>query len=91
MFPTLQSYEENTWYDQQGRIVWTRRSGKGMSITRAEWERHRNMQHGAMVKEMEVDFLPDGPHEFIIKYEAPFYKPDRETDYRAAWEYFESV
>ena len=48
VFPTLQSYEENTWYDQRGRIVWTRRGGKGMSMSRTEWEHHRKMQKGIL-------------------------------------------
>ena len=91
MFPTLQSYEENTWYDQQGRIVWTRRTGKGMSMPRSEWERHRNLQQGHLEEDVIVDFLPNGPHEYTIEYESPFIKPDRETDYRVAWEYFDKA
>lgn len=89
MFPTLQSYEENTWYDQQGRIAWSRRVGKGMSMSRAEWERHRTMQQGYLAEDMTVDFLPGGPHEYLIEYEAPFTKPNRKTDYSVAWQYFE--
>lgn len=34
------------------------------------------------------DTLPGGPREKIITYEAPFYRPDREEDYRIAWEVF---
>ena len=89
VFPVLNSYEQNTWYDQNGRIVWSNRSGKGMSISRVEWERHRTMQQGYIAKDVTVDFLPDGPHEYTFEYEAPFTKPDRETDYRVAWKYFE--
>ena len=88
VFPTLQSYEENTWYDQNGRIVWSRRSGKGLPMSRIEWEQHRTMHQGTLADEVMVDFLPNGPHEYTIKYEAPFIKPDRETDYRFAWEFF---
>ena len=91
VFPVLNSYEQNTWYDQNGRIVWSNRSGKGMSSSRAEWEKHRLLRRGHLADEVTVDFLPNGPHEYTIEYKAPFYKPDRETDYRAAWEYFESV
>ena len=89
VFPVLNSYEQNTWYDQNGRIVWSNRSGKGMSIPRVEWERHRTMQQGYIAEYMTVDFLPNGPHEYTIEYEAPFTKPDRETDYHVAWDYFE--
>ena len=89
VFPTLQSYEENTWYDQQGRIAWSRRPGKGMSLSRAEWDRHRDMQQGILIEDVKVDFLPGGPCEHTIEYEAPFTKPDRVSDYCVAWEYFE--
>ena len=89
VFPTLQSYEENTWYDQQGRIVWSKRSGKGISMSRIEWEQHRDMQRGRLIDNQTLDFLPYGPHEYTIEYEAPFTKPDRVTDYCVAWEYFE--
>ena len=34
------------------------------------------------------DTLPDGPHERVIEYVAPFGRADRETDYRIAWEFF---
>lgn len=34
------------------------------------------------------DTLPGGPREKIITYEAPFYRPDREEDYRVAWRVF---
>jgi hypothetical protein len=34
------------------------------------------------------DTLPGGPREKVITYEAPFYRPDREDDYRIAWEVF---
>lgn len=91
VFPTLQSYEKNTWYDQQGQIVWSRRHGKGMSMTRTEWERQRNMKQGRLTEDATFDFLPDGPHQYTVEYEAPFTRPDRETDYRVAWEYFENA
>ena len=89
VFPTLRSNEENTWYDRRGRIVWTRRGGKGMSMPRSEWELHQDMQRGWLIEDVTVDFLPSGPHEYTVKYEAPFTKLDRETDYSVAWEYFE--
>ena len=89
VFPVLQSYEDNTWYDQNGRIAWSNRTGKGMSKPRAEWERFRNMKRGYLAENVTVDFLPNGPNDYTIEYEAPFIKPDREADYRVAWEYFE--
>ena len=91
VFPVLNSYEQNTWYDQTGRIVWSNRGSKGMAISRAEWERYRTMHRGNLIEDVTVDFLPNGPHEYTIEYQAPFTKPDRETDYRVAWSYFEST
>lgn len=35
------------------------------------------------------DTLPDGPHDRVIEYIAPFALADRETDYRIAWAEFE--
>jgi hypothetical protein len=34
------------------------------------------------------DTLPDGPHERVIEYVAPFATASREADYRIAWDYF---
>ena len=89
VFPVLNSYEQNTWYDQKGRIAWSNRGGKGMAIPRAEWERNQAKQRGHLIEDVTFDFLPNGPHEYTIQYEAPFIKPDRETDYQVAWKYFE--
>ncbi|MDE0670361.1 MAG: hypothetical protein OXH72_01265 [Caldilineaceae bacterium] len=88
VFPVLNNYEQNTWYDQNGRIVWSSRSGKGMSISRSEWEKHKLLRQGILAEDVTVDFLPDGPHEYTIEYKAPFTKPDRESDYCLAWKYF---
>ena len=90
VFPTLQRYEETTWYDKLGRIVWTQRAGKGMSIPRSKWEQYRTMQRGHLSENVTIDYLPGGPHECIIEYKAPFEKPDREDDFRKAWAYFKN-
>ena len=29
-FPVLQNYEKDTWYDQQGRVVFSSKSGEGI-------------------------------------------------------------
>ena len=89
MFPTTQGYEENTWYDQNGRMVWSRRAGKGMSMSRKEWEKHKDMRKGVLCETIQDDTLPDGPYERVIEYVAPFIRPDLIEDYRMAWEYFE--
>ncbi|MYC62669.1 MAG: hypothetical protein F4X16_07510 [Caldilineaceae bacterium SB0661_bin_34] len=88
VFPVLYSYEQNTWYDQSGRIVWSNRNGKGMSTPRAEWERNCSMQRGCLAEIVTIDFLPNGPFQHTIEYKAPFCNPNREEDYRVAWDYF---
>ncbi len=88
VFPVMRNYEENTWYDQQGRIVWSPITGKGLKMPRSEWERHRALPQGCLTEDVEDNFLPDGPHLRTIEYQAPFTRPDRERDYRQAWAYF---
>ena len=88
LFPTMQKNEENTWYDQHGRIVWSPITGKGMKIPRSGWEKMRSMPEGVLTEEVQDNFLPGGPHHRTIEYRAPFTRPDREQDYRQAWEYF---
>ena len=89
VFPVMQEYEKNTWYDQKGRMVWTSRKGKGKKSSRKEWETHRQMPHGILSEEIEDNTMPGGPQIRIIEYMAPFTKPNREDDYRQAWRYFE--
>ena len=88
VFPVMRNYEENTWYDQNGRIVWSPITGKGLKMPRSEWERHRALPKGCLAEDVEDNFLPDGPHARTIEYQAPFTRPDRERDYRQAWTYF---
>ena len=89
VFPVLQQYENNTWYDQQGRMVWSNRTGKGKQISRKEWEKHLNMSHGILTEEIEDNTMRGGPQTRTIEYVSPFTKPNREDDYRQAWRYFE--
>ena len=88
VFPVMCKYEENTWYDQHGRIVWSPIVGKGMKMPRSDWEKMRSMPEGILTEEVQDNFLPGGPHHRTIEYRAPFTRPDREQDYRRAWEYF---
>lgn len=53
------------------------------------WEDIKEMQEGVVRKTYEDDTLPDGPWETTVTYQAPFFRPDREEDYRVAWEIFE--
>lgn len=115
-FPVMRQYEADTWYDQNGRIVFTpskglvgvglprkaRRSdldaGTFYSLESPErsehdialgWEDIQHLPAGSKVrKTFEDDTLPGGPYETTIEYVAPFFKPDREEDYRRAWVFF---
>ncbi|MFJ3108369.1 Eco57I restriction-modification methylase domain-containing protein [Pseudomonas putida] len=115
-FPVMRQYEADTWYDQNGRIVFTpskglvdvglprkaRRSdlseGTFYSLESPErtehgialgWEDIQNLLSGSKVrKTYNDDTLPGGPFETTIEYHAPFFKPDREEDYRRAWAFF---
>ena len=91
-FPVLQQYEADTWYDANGRIVFTNnRSLTGVGFDRKEWE---NGIKGASAgqkfyRTIEDDTIPGGPIERTIEYVAPFDRCDREQDYEIAWMFFE--
>ncbi|MBT8932282.1 Eco57I restriction-modification methylase domain-containing protein [Lactobacillus delbrueckii subsp. bulgaricus] len=91
-FPVLKSYEEDTWYDANGRIVFTNnRSLTNVGFTRSEWE---NGIKGApagkkFYRTITDDTMPGGPVERTIEYVAPFDRCDREKDYETAWKFFE--
>ena len=98
-FPVMQQYERDTWYDRNGRIVFTaskgltgvgfprRGSGRGANKTTG-WEDIADMTSGTVPRTIIDDTLPGGPVERTITYEAPFDRCDRVEDYRVAWEFF---
>ena len=89
-FSVLQSYESDTWYDSNGRIVFTNnRSLIGVGLSRSEWENVKNMKDGIVTQVIIDDTIPDGPIERTIEYVAPFDRCDREKDYEEVWATFE--
>ena len=88
VFPVMRNYEDNTWYDQEGRIVWSNRTGKGLKKSRKDWEFHREMKCGVLPELIEDNTMPGAPQTRRIEYVAPFTKPNLEEDYRQAWQYF---
>lgn len=91
-FPVLQSYEMDTWYDANGRIVFTNnRSYVGVGFSRTEWE--KNIKGATAGKKFYRtiidDTMPGGSIERTIEYVAPFDRCDREKDYETAWKFFE--
>jgi hypothetical protein len=96
-FPVMQQYEADTWYDQNGRIVFTNNKGlPGVGFPRngntkqgiVGWEDIRAMTAGTVEQVVEDDTLPGGPRQRTITYVAPFERCDREADYRQAWDVF---
>lgn len=91
-FPVLQSYEADTWYDANGRIVFTNnRSLVGIGFDRTTWETEvKGAPAGKkFYRTITDDTMPGGPVERTIEYVAPFDRCDREQDYETAWKFFE--
>ena len=99
-FPVMQQYERDTWYDRNGRIVFTaskgltgvgfprKGTGRGPNKTTG-WEDIADMKTGSISRTIIDDTLPGGPVERTITYEAPFDRCDRVGDYRVVWGFFE--
>jgi hypothetical protein len=96
-FPVMRQYESGTYYDQEGRIVFTTSKGlvgvgfdrKGKPKTKEPgWEDIADMKTGTVKRTIIDDTLPGGPRERTITYHAPFDRCDRETDYAVAWAEF---
>jgi hypothetical protein len=104
-FPVMQQYERETYYDKNGRIIFTTSKGLvGVGLPRKGnakkgiigWEDVYDTQQQVAKQErvevtIEDDTLPNGPIQRTIIYEAPFEKCDRVSDYRTAWAYFEAL
>lgn len=89
-FPVLQSYEADTWYDRNGRIVFTNnRSLTNVGFSRPEWNEIKDAKSGTFTRTIMDDTMPGGPVERTIEYVAPFDSCDREQDYETAWAFFE--
>lgn len=89
-FPVLQSYEADTWYDRNGRIVFTNNRGlTNVGLSRNEWEEIKNKSEGTVTRVVIDDTMPGGPVERTIEYVAPFDRCDREKDYEEVWATFE--
>ncbi|MBI4783033.1 MAG: class I SAM-dependent DNA methyltransferase [Oscillatoriophycideae cyanobacterium NC_groundwater_1537_Pr4_S-0.65um_50_18] len=97
-FPVMQQYERETYFDQNGRIVFTTSKGLvGVGLPRKGnakqaiigWEDVKDMTEGTVEVTITDDTQPGGEIQRTIVYQAPFEKCDRVTDYRTAWAFFE--
>jgi hypothetical protein len=86
-FPVLRQNEDDTWYDANGRIIFTRSMGlSGVGLDRKEFEAVKGYSAGMTVEKTWTDTtLPTGPVERHLTYVAPFTKQDREQDYATIW------
>ena len=87
-FPVMRQFEADTWYDQNGRIIFTNNSQglSGVGLSRAEWNEVKDMRSGTVSTEKEDNTLPSGPVTRTITWEAPFTRCNREDDYRTVWQ-----
>lgn len=99
-FPVLQEYEAGTWFDQNGRIVWTCSKGlpgvgwlddRGKSPGRAAWEKILVENPVELTCTAMDDTMPGGPRTIIRHFVGPFTQCDRIEDYRRAWAHFERL
>jgi uncharacterized protein with HEPN domain len=55
------------------------------------WEDIQGLQEGCVYKTYTDDTLPGGAVERTVEYKAPFFRPDREKDYKIAWRILEDT
>jgi hypothetical protein len=86
-FPVLKQNEDDTWYDANGRIIFTCSKGlPGVGLDRKEFEAVKGYSAGMTVEKTWTDTtLPTGPVDRHLTYVAPFTKQDREQDYATIW------
>ena len=75
-YPNMSDNENNTWYDQEGKIVFTtNKSLVNYGVSREIWEDNK-----------ENDFEAMDQLGVFRKYKSPFFKTDRVSLYKEAWE-----
>ena len=89
-FSVLLQNEKDTWYDRNGRIVFTSNKGiNNFGYSREEWESIKEAKDGVFKRTVTDDTMPGGPVVRTIEYVAPFDRCDREKDYEEVWHNFE--
>lgn len=88
-FTVLSGYEDDTWYDANGRIVFSKKNYGDLTFKRPNFEKIKNAPAGKVFpRPITDDTQPGGPRERTIEYVAPFDKCDRVEDYKTAWKFF---
>lgn len=98
-FPVLQQNENDTWYDQEGKIVFTCSKGlTGVGLDRPVWDQIKGkISEDGLTAEgtmptyehtITKSELYQGQKQTFI---APYTKCDRIADYRRAWAHFEKI
>lgn len=91
-FPVAQQYDEDTWYDSHGNIVFTNnRSLSNVGIQRNEWEKIKDEIDGEYIFEIEDATTSDEAKIVSISYYAPFIKGNRIEEYNEIWERLEDI
>lgn len=88
-FTVLSGYEDDTWYDANGRIVFSKKNYGDLTFKRPDFEKIKNAPAGKVfTRTIMDDTQPGGPRERTIEYVAPFDKCDRVEDYKTVWKFF---
>lgn len=103
-FPVMRQYEQDTWYDAAGRIVFTaskglvgvglpRKAGKRDAECTLRWPNSSTKTRRLGWEDIQPKDgqpqVPGGPIARTITYVAPFNLANREADYRLAWAHFQ--
>ena len=89
-FAVLNQYEEDTWYDTSGKIVFTsNRSLSGIGLDRGEWDKVKNDKEGEISYSYSGEFMYDEDRKLARKCFAPYDKCNRIKDYQEVWKTFE--
>lgn len=98
-FPIMQQYEQDTWYDAEGKVVFTCSKGlPGVGLDRPVWDSIKGeiSEDGLTAKGVaptyehtitKSELYQDQKQTFV----APYTCCDRIADYRRAWAHFEKV
>lgn len=99
-FPVLQQNENDTWYDAEGKIIFTCSKGLiGVGLDRPKWNEIRGEQkdENTFLGASETYTHTIAPSKSELYggqqqvFKAPYTRCDRIADYRTAWAHFDKV